>query len=68
MPEYGARQVAVAPGDAKRVAGVVLSVRVGALAGIALVMIGAAAIFLSDQLVLITLSVAMAVGLSTSGD
>lgn len=68
MPEYGARQVAVAPRDARRVAGVVLSVRVGALAGIAFVMIGATAIALSDQLVLITLSVAMAVGLSTSGD
>ena len=68
MPEYGARQVAVQPREAERIAGTVLSVRVGALSVIAVLMVGGAAILLPEQLMLISLSVAMALGLSTSAD
>lgn len=68
MPEYGARQVAVAPGEARRVAGLVLFVRIGALAALAVVMLLGTIIFIPGQLTLVVLSLAMALGLSASGD
>ncbi len=68
LPEYGAREVAVAPSRAREVAGVVVYTRLGALALLSAVTVAATAIFVPHQANVVALAVLMTLGLSGSTD
>lgn len=68
LPEYGAREVAVAPDKARKVAGLVLFSRLGALFLISALAILGTMIFAPPETSLMALAILMTVGLAGSAD
>lgn len=68
LPEYGAREVAVSPRRVRRIAGLVLFTRLGALSFVSALVLLGTAIFAPSQLSLVVLAVVMTLGLSASAD